>query len=156
MIVMSSVVLFFSIYLEGILTTFSSSLSSNFMLLTLLMIYPLYMRQKKIYLLFLFLATIMYDLLYTNILFLHTILLFCIYLSMEKNTKRLDLSVVIGYFFLYHFLLFSCFYLCGVVQNPIFLFQNLLYSSLPNILYVFFLYAIFHKYYQKHTLRIFS
>ncbi len=148
--------LLLAIYLEGVLPVFFPTFSAHFMVFTLLMVYPLFIEKRKTYLTFLFLATIIYDILYTNILFLHTILLFCIYLTMEKNLRKLDLLAVIGYYFLYQFLLFSSFYLCGMVQDPIALGASLLTSILPNILYIFLLYVVFQKHYRKLGGRIFS
>lgn len=150
MIIFSGISLFVSLFLEGIITSIFGFFSPNFLLITLLLIYPLFMKNKKLYLILLVISTTFYDLLYTNILFLNTVCIFCIYLLMEKNMSTVNLFYLIGYYFLYHFILFSCFYMVGAIKNPLVFLDILSTSIISNLLYTCIFYFFVCRFYPSH------
>ena len=149
MILISSIVLFLALFLEGIVTSIFNFFSPHFLLITLLLIYPLFLDRKKTYLFLLLISTVFYDLLYTNILFLNTICIFCIYLFMEKNVKTGKFFYFIGYYFFYHLILFSCFYVVGYIKSPFVFLEVLLMSSIPDFIYAMILYFCIQKFYPN-------
>ena len=74
----SNIIFIISLLLDGILTNFIPYMNSDlslftpmFTIVSLILIYPLFKKEKKKYLIYCFIAGLLYDLLYTNLLFLN-------------------------------------------------------------------------------------
>lgn len=145
----SSIILLIAVFLDGMPSIFLSFLTSNLTLITLLLIYPIFIKNKKTYLLLLGISTLFYDLLYTNILLLNTTIIFCIYLLMEKYQKKINIWSLFGYFLCYHLVLFSLLYMIGYTKNPLAFISPIVASFIPNLIYGGILYMILKKYYPK-------
>ncbi len=153
MLFLASLLVLLSIFLDGIISNTFTYFSSNFLLLSLLLIFPLFLKNKGAYLLLLLGSTIFYDSMYTNILFLNTITIFCIYLLMEKNRKFVEVTYFIGYFLLYHLIVFSSLYTVGYIKDPFLFIEIIFKSSVLNLLYATLLYNLLKKYYPKKKWR---
>jgi len=156
MMVISSIILFVAVFLDGIISTASGYLHSNFMIVTLLLIYPLFLEKKPLYVLLLVCSTILYDSLYTNIFLFHTTCMLCIYLWIEKSIKTVDWTYILGYFLLYHIIVFSLLYIIGYITNPLLLIEYLISGSICNILYTIGLYYLLKNYYPKRKIKFSS
>jgi len=153
MIIASIIFIVIAIFLEGYITTLSGYLDADLLLITLLLLYPAFKEKKTAYIILLLISTIMYDSLYTNILFLNTTILFCIFLFIEKNQKINDILFLIGSILFYHFLIFSLLYIIGYTKNPFQFVEILIISSIPNILYTGIFYFILNKFFLKQKIQ---
>jgi len=149
MIVGSILILILSIILDGTIPIFTSNyLFSNFFFITIILIYPLFIKKKKLYLFLLVVSSIFYDILYTNILFLHTVVFFCIYLILDKNYKKMNFTLIIQYFFYYQFLLFSLFYTIDYTKDLFLILKMISSSLIIDFIYAGILYILFKDNYK--------
>ena len=93
------IILVISVYLDGFLTLFLPYLPNNLSLFTpmltlvsLLLIYPLYRKKEKHYFITIFIVGLIYDLLYTNLLFYDSIIFTLFGLIITNIYKNLDVS----------------------------------------------------------------
>lgn len=147
--IVSCLLLLIAVFLDGIIPIFSKCyLLSNFSLITIVMIYPFFMRSKKGYIVLLVVSSVVYDLLYTNVLFLHTVIYFCIYLVLDNNLKGMNMFGVIKCYVLYLLFLFSLFYSTKYITDLFYVFRLLKSCLLLNSIYVIFIYLIFRNKYK--------
>lgn len=143
------IIIFISLYLDGFLTLFLPYLPGNLSLFTpmltivsLLIIYPLYRKQEKKYFITVFILGIIYDLLYTNLLFFNAIVFLFLGVIIKFIYKNLDVShikislYILGLIIIYE-LVFSFFIL--LFNLVPFTVERLLYkivhSIILNVLY---------------------
>lgn len=147
--VLAILLLFLSVFVDGTLPLFENRfLFSNLTFTTLILIYPLFLKNKKTYILLLIISSVSYDILYTNILFLNTVLFFCIFLIFEKNYKSFNYFSSLQYFLLYELLLFSLLYTISFTKDLFFILKLTMSSFLINFIYTGILYIIFKDKYK--------
>ena len=94
---MTIILIVSSILLDGVLSTYITTTSFFLPLLTLTslyLVYPYYKKREKIYKGLLILSGIVYDLLYTNLLFLHAIVFFLIGILIQHIYKNYQQNIV--------------------------------------------------------------
>lgn len=150
------IILAISIYLDGFLTLFLPYLPGGLSIFTpmltivsIFIIYPLYRKQEKKYFTILFIVGIIYDLLYTNLLFYDSLVFMFLGLIIKKiykdfTVEHIKLSIHIIILIMIYELLFSLFI---IVFNlvPISLSRiiyKITHSILLNIIYGELLYTI--------------
>ena len=131
------IIISLSIYLDGFLTLYLPYLQGDISLLnpmltivSLIIIYPLYRKKEKTYFTIIFIAGIIYDLLYTNLLFYDAIIFLLFGLIIRKIYK--DLDVRHFKLSLYIILLIILYELIMAMFILIF---NLVPITLPKLLY---------------------
>lgn len=154
------ILILISIYLDGLLTIYLASFFNNLSIFTPLFtlitigILGFNLKDKKNkYLTISFVVGLIYDLLYTNILFLNSFLFLIIALITIRIINRYSfnffkliiylLTVIIVYEFIY-FLLIIIIY--PKIYTPIDLIYKISHSLLLNIVYGEFLYFLLEKY----------
>lgn len=143
------ILLFLSIFLDGTIPMFANTyFLTNLTFITLILIYPLFLKNKSLYLFLLLISTVIYDLLYTNILFFNTVLCFCIFLILEKNYKKMNFLLVFEYLLLYQLLLFSLFYTTSYTKDLFFGIKLITSTLIMNVLYTFILLILFKDKYK--------
>lgn len=149
--ILSIIILLVSLFLDGLISVIFTNISSNFLVLALILIYPFFTSKKHVYIILLLIGTISYDLLYTNILFLNTTTCFCLFLLIDKNFKKLEILDILRYYLTYHIILFSLLYIVNYVENIFLLFKVIIYNSILSIVYVFIVYYLLkNKYPTKY------
>ena len=107
--IISLIIIIVSLLLDGILTNFLPYLYTNlsiftplFTLVSIFMIYPFFKKKEKSYFIIIFIVGIIYDLLYTNLLFFNGVLFVVIgllikyiYKTYEITPLRLILYIII-------------------------------------------------------------
>ena len=151
MIVFSYCLVFVAVILDGLVSNLFYS-SSDFLFLTLLFVFPFFMKKRRAYMLLFFIGTMMYDILYTNILFLTTTCFLLIYVLMDKTSYFLRLKTFVGYYLFYHVTLFSLLYIVGYTKNIFLLVHGILQSSIFDFVYVVFLFLLLRKRYPKRKI----
>jgi len=151
--ILALLILFLSIFLDGTIPLFTNYyLLSNLTYITLILIYPLFLQNKKLYITFLILSSSLYDILYTNILFFHTVIFICIFLILDKHYQKINFSFILKYYLLYELLLFSLLYTINYTKD-IFYFLKLITSSIIiNTIYSSFLYLLFKDKYKQRKI----
>lgn len=131
------IIISLSIYLDGFLTLYLPYLQGAISLLnpmltivSLIIIYPLYRKKEKTYFTIIFIAGIIYDLLYTNLLFYDAIIFLLFGLIIRKIYKDLDVRHI--KLSLYIILLIILYELIMAMFILIF---NLVPITLPKLLY---------------------
>ena len=152
----SIIILIISIILDGLLTNFLPFLVNDLSIFTPLLtlvsifiIYPFYRKHEKKYFITIFIVGIIYDLLYTNLLFFNGILFLIIGLiskfinkNYELTSLRLIIYVIIIIFF-YESLTGLILFIFRLVPVTIYkVFYKILHSLLLNIIYSEILYLI--------------
>ena len=150
------IILIISIILDGLLTNFLPFLVNDLSIFTPLLtlvsifiIYPFYRKHEKKYFITIFIVGIIYDLLYTNLLFFNGILFLIIGLiskfinkNYELTPLRLIIYVIIIIFF-YESLTGLILFIFRLVPVTIYkVFYKILHSLLLNIIYSEILYLI--------------
>lgn len=147
--ILAILLLFLSVFLDGTIPLFFNTyFLSNLTFVTLILIYPLFLKKKIGYFIILVISSLSYDLLYTNILFLNTILYFCIFLILEKNYKKMTFSLILEYFLFYQLLLFSLLYTIGYTKDLFFGIKLIMSSFIINAIYASILYLLLKKFYK--------
>lgn len=147
--ILAIILLFLSILLDGTIPLFSNTyLLSNLTFITVIFIYPLFKKKKYIYLILLLISTIIYDLLYTNVFLLNTVLYFCIFLVLEKNYKKMSFLFILEYLLLYQLLLFSILYTTNYTKDLFFGIKLIISTLTLNALYTIILLIIFKEKYK--------
>lgn len=147
--ILAIILLFLSILLDGTIPLFSNTyLLSNLTFITVIFIYPLFKKKKYIYLILLLISTIIYDLLYTNVFLLNTVLYFCIFLVLEKNYKKMSFLFILEYLLLYQLLLFSILYTTSYTKDLFFGIKLIISTLTLNVLYTIILLIIFKDKYK--------
>ena len=158
------IILAISIYLDGFLTLFLPFLPGGLSIFTpmltivsIFIIYPLYRKQEKKYFTILFIVGIIYDLLYTNLLFYDSIIFIFLGLIIRKiykdfTVEHIKLSIHIIILIVVYELLFSFFI---IVFNlvPLTITKvayKITHSILLNIIYGELLYTIISKLPNKY------
>ena len=117
---MNIIIVIISLYLDGIVSIIASPNSfyiPHLLLTTLFFIYPKYKNREKTYNVILIISGLLYDLLYTNLLFFHAIIFFIIgklIMFLNKNFSQniimqiisLIITITIYIFLIAGFLLF--------------------------------------------------
>lgn len=143
------ILLFLSIFLDGTIPMFANTyFLTNLTFITLILIYPLFLKNKSLYLFLLLISTVIYDLLYTNILFFNTVLCFCIFLILEKNYKKMNFFLIIEYLLLYQLLLFSILYTTSYTKDLFFGIKLITSTLIMNVLYTSILLILFKDKYK--------
>lgn len=131
------IIIALSIYFDGFLTLYLPYLPGDISILnpmltivSLILIYPLYRKKEKTYFIIIFIAGIIYDLLYTNLLFYDAIifLLFGFIIKMiykELDVRHIKLSLYIIILIVIYELIMTLFILIF----------NLVPITLPKLLY---------------------
>lgn len=95
------IILIISVYLDGLLSLFLpyipgqlSIFTPMLTLVSLLIIYPLYRKKEKKYFIILFITGIIYDLLYTNLLFYNALVFVLFGFIIKFIYKNLDVSSI--------------------------------------------------------------
>ncbi len=150
------IILIISILLDGILTNFLPFLVNDLSIFTPLLtvvsifiIYPFYRKHEKKYYIILFIVGIIYDLLYTNLLFFNGILFLVIGLiskfinkNYEVTPLRLIIYIIIIVFF-YESITGLILFIFRLVPVTIYkVFYKIIHSLLLNIIYSEILYLI--------------
>lgn len=156
MILASFLFLVISLYLDGFFSLACSFFFGNFNFLTLLLIYPFFIKNKTLYLTLLFIFSICYDLLYTNLLFFNTVLYFCIFLISEKYYKKFQVLVIYGYYLLYHLIIFSILYTVGFTNHLYLLPIALVKHLFAGMCYIFLFYVLFKEQYDSYYKKYFG
>ncbi len=166
---MCSLVFVISFILEGILSLYLPFISNDlniyypsFVLLSIIVLYPIFRNRKKLslYYIIIVLIGILYDLVYTDTLFVHGLLFFISGLIINKYYSRLSYN---DYNFLFLCILIISvynllFYLLLVLfSNSHFSFYNLFYKLLHsyffNLLYGYILYKSLSKYRKRREIK---
>lgn len=97
--ILSIIIIAISLFVDGLLTLYLPYLPGNLSLFTpmttivsLLLIYPLYRKKEKTYFITIFIVGLIYDLLYTNLLFYDAIIFLLFGLIIKKIYKELDVN----------------------------------------------------------------
>lgn len=147
--IVAIILLFLSILLDGTIPIFFNNyLFSNLTFITIIFIYPLFKKKKSIYLILLLISTITYDLLYTNVFLLNTVLYFCIFLVLEKNYKKMNFFLIMEYLLLYQLLLFSILYTTSYTKDLFFGIKIIASTLIINVLYTTVLLISFKNNYK--------
>lgn len=154
--VVALVIVIFSLLLDGLLTNFLPYMVQNLSfftpmltLVSLILIYPFFKKQLRKYFIICFVSGIVYDLLYTNLLFFNGLLFLAIgiftmlfYRYFEVRYFTLVLAIVVM-IFLYECLTVSIIFLFQLVPVSFGrLFYKISHSLLLNIIYGELLYGI--------------
>lgn len=130
-----------SIFLDGILSLYIGYLPNNlsiflcnFTLISFL--YSNLHMNKKWFIIYLFLISILYDILYTNIFLYTSLIYFIIYLTMDKIKFKLIWSYYIFYIFLYNTLNYLLYGLIYEYISIIYLFKICYSSLIMSTLYI--------------------
>lgn len=146
---LATVLLFLSVFIDGTIPLYTTTyFLSNLTFITLILIYPLFLKEKSLYLFLLLISTTIYDLLYTNVLFLNTVLCFCIFLILEKSYKKMNILLVFEYLLLYQLLTFSLFYTIGYTKDLFFGIRLILSTLIINVSYTIVLFILLKDKYK--------
>ena len=97
-------------------------------------------------------STIVYDLLYTNLLFWNTFFYVLSLSKLLRNKEEVGLFELGWFYFTYHFLSFSCLYILKVDIDIFFYLESILLSIPFNLLFFFLINFILNKKRRKKTL----
>lgn len=158
------IILIISILLDGILTNFLPFLVNDLSIFTPLLtvvsifiIYPFYRKHEKKYFIILFILGIIYDLLYTNLLFFNGILFLGIgslskylYKNYEVTPLRLIIYTIIIIVF-YESLTGLILFIFRIVPVTFYkVFYKIIHSLLLNIIYIEIIYFIINLIPEKY------
>ncbi len=143
------IIIVISLYLDGFLTLFLPYIEENLSLFTpmltivsFLLIYPLYRKKEKKYFIVIFITGIIYDLLYTNLLFYDALVFLLIGYLIKLIYKNLDVThIKLSLYIIFLITIYEViFFLCILIFNlvPITISQliyKITHSILLNILY---------------------
>jgi len=143
-------IIFALLFLEGIVHNYL--LFYPFLLgIVLVLTYPKF-KKKYVYWILVILSTILYDLLYANILLWNTFF-YCLILSKILSYKKeVGLLEVTGFYLLYHFLSFSCLFILKVNINIFLYVQSILLSIPINLCFFGVINFILSKQKRKRTI----
>ena len=151
---MSIIILVISILLDGILNNILPYINLSLFtplltLIAIIVIYPFYKKNDEKYLLTIFITGIIYDLLYTNLLFYNSIFfltigLLNIYIYKKTPINYLTINIlllldILIYILLNSFILFICNIVTINITKMIYIFTH---SIILNIIYGFILFVI--------------
>lgn len=152
----SSIIIVISMILDGILTNYLPYMTSDLSLFTplltitsLVVIYPLFYKEKKKYLITLFILGIVYDLFYTNLLFLDGLIFLCLGFMVMKIYQLfgsgyikviITILLVIIVYELLNVSIFIIFNLVPVTLSKII--YKISHSILLNLIYGEFIYVL--------------
>jgi len=158
MLIISLIIMFISINLDGIISTyisFPSIFISNFTLISFLMLFPLLKEKKDKLYLFILVFTIYYDFLYNSILFYNTFIYIILYYILNRFYKNFNILYLIISIFLYNVLNYLLFFIIGYRYSLLYLLHIIYSSMILNIAYSFILYLFFrNKYYVKKYINV--
>lgn len=160
----SNIIVIVSLILDGILTNFLPYMVSDLSIFTplltvvsLVVIYPFFKKDKKKYLTYSFIVGIIYDLLYTNLLFFNGLiflvvglLIIILYQNIGNNYLKIILNIVlviISYELLTVLVIF-CFNLVPLTLDKVI--YKISHSLLLNIIYGEVIYLILKKIPKKY------
>lgn len=147
---LSILLIFVVLFLEGIIHNYIVFYPFLFGM-TLLLTYPKF-KKKSLYWGVVVISTIIYDLLYTDILFWNTFFYFLILSKLLPNKKDVGL-LELGWFYLsYHFLSFSCLYILKVNVDILFYLESLILSIPFNLLFFLLIRLILRREKRKRSL----
>ncbi len=158
------IILFISTYLDGFLTLFLPYMKNSltlftpmFTLVSIFIVFPLYRKKEKQYLITVGLLGFIYDLLYTNLLFYDAIIYFLLGLITIKVYKRFDVChikvslYVIILLIIYEFVFSVFIALFNLVPITIYdIYYKIIHSLLLNVIYAEFLYTVIKKIPNKY------
>ena len=161
------IILGISLYLDGFLTLFLpyvpgeiSLLTPMFTIVSILIVYPLYRKKEKEYFITLFILGILYDLLYTNLLFYDSLVFILFGFIIKKIYKNLDVRhiklslYIIVLIVIYELLMSLMIIIFNLVPiTPIRIIYKITHSIIINVIYGELLYTIV-KYLPKKLKRI--
>lgn len=152
---MNIILIIIAIYLDGIISTIVSQNSfciPHILLTTLFFIYPKYTKKENIYNILLIISGLFYDMLYTNLLFLHAIIFFLIgklikffYKNLGQNIIMYILSFIIT---IATYILFTSFLLIifkTTSLNITTIIQYIIKSIFINIIYLLLIKFVIKK-----------
>ena len=154
--IISLIIIIVSLLLDGILSNFLPYLYTNlsiftplFTLVSIFMIYPFFKKKEKTYFILIFIVGIIYDLLYTNLLFFNGVLFITIgllikyiYKTYEITPLRLILYIII-LITSYEFLTSLVLLIYNVVEVTFYkVFYKIINSLVLNIIYSEIIYLI--------------
>ena len=154
--IISLIIIIVSLLLDGILSNFLPYLYTNlsiftplFTLVSIFMIYPFFKKKEKTYFILIFIVGIIYDLLYTNLLFFNGVLFITIgllikyiYKTYEITPLRLILYIII-LITSYEFLTSLVLLIYNVVEFTFYkVFYKIINSLVLNIIYSEIIYLI--------------
>lgn len=141
-------IIIISVILEGLLTNYLSYMPMNLTIftssLTITAIFVAYLKynNKKKYCFFCIIAGILYDLLYTNILFLHSIVFLILAILTIKIYERFEINKIsiilwtILIIIIYETIISISFYILGITQlNTLNIIYKISHTILLNITY---------------------
>lgn len=161
---LTSIILIISILLDGVLTNYLPFLVNDLSIFTplltvvsIFLIYPLNRKKEKKFFILIFIVGIIYDLLYTNLLFLNGILFIiigliskAIYSNLETDYMKLmiyTIIIVISYETLYALILV----IFNIVPISLYkLYYKISHTLLLNIMYTEIIYFIINKLPKKY------
>lgn len=145
--ILSILVIIFCLFLDGISSNYFLFLS-NFTQIAILLSFPFFKNNKRLYYIISFIISYCYDLLYTNIPFLSFVLLMIIF-RFTTVKKEIELGTIIISYFLYHFLFVSILVLIGYQKNIYFLLGHIISSFFYNLLFGGLLFFLIRLKYPK-------
>lgn len=145
--ILSTLLIILCLFLDGISSNYFLFLS-NFTQIAILLSFPFFKNNRRVYYVMAFIISYCYDLLYTNIPFLSFILLMVIF-KFTTVKKEMELGTIIISYFLYHFLFVSILILIGYNKNIYLLLGHIISSFFYNLLFGGVLFLLARKYYPK-------
>ena len=154
---MSIVILIISLLLVGIINNSVPYLNLSLFtplltLISVIVIYPLYKKEDKKYLIIIFVTGIIYDLLYTNLLFYNGVLflvlgLLNIYINKKIEVNYLTIILILLLNITLYVLLNSIIlYICNIVTiTPLKIVYIYLHSLILNMVYGYLLFVVIKK-----------
>lgn len=150
------VIVIISFLLDGILSNYLSYMMNDlslftpyFTLISIIIIYPFFMKEEKNYYILIGITGFLYDLFYTNLLFTHTIFFLLIGLIVSFIYKKMELNLLTNFFLsilvlvIYHSIFALSLFIFNVVpvslESTVYLITH---SLILNIIYAEILYLI--------------
>jgi len=143
-----------SFFLDGIifsLSSINSTVAPLFTVLSLVLAYPYYYNNRKIMYISVIVVGVLYDIVYTNTLFLNTLIFIVFLYFIEKIFKYLTNNIlnafIISTFIIcfYHLIVYVFFLIIGVVEWDIMnLIDRILPSLIINYIYIIVFYFVFY------------
>lgn len=153
------IISFLSLVLEGIISMLigaNSLLIPLFSIISLVVIFPFMLNEKVKFLIYSVILGLIYDLVYTQTLFLNTIVFFLIALIIILFFKYLPINLVNSIVVttilisLYRIIIYGIICLANLLDfNSRELFKSIYSSLIINYIYIFILYFCLKKYNQK-------
>lgn len=148
--IFSILLIFVFLFLEGIIHNYIVFYPFLFGTI-LLLAYPKF-KNKSLYFIVALISTIIYDLLYTNLLFWNTFFYLIILSKLLSNKKEVGLLELAWFYFTYHFFSFSCLYILEVNVDILFYLKSIILSIPFNLLFFFLFYFILNRNKRRRNL----